>query len=132
MPVIANAAYFGTTGKFEVVLDDYTAAVTSCALVPSPPTAKVVDIGGGVTSLVGANQWEAQLTYNQDWTTAASLSKQLIAWHGQTKVCKYTPNNGGQVVTFTAVMRAGQVGGDAASLHTATVTLQINGQPVFA
>jgi hypothetical protein len=137
MTIIANAAYFGSAGKIEIgaavgTVDDYTAAVTSCALVPNAPTAQVQDIGGGVQSFVGANAWQAQIGYNQDWTTAGSLSKQLIAWHGLTKVFKYTPNNGGQVVTFTALIQAGQVGGAAATVHAATVNLQLIGQPTFA
>lgn len=127
MAVIANAAYFGTTGKFEIVSDEYTAAVTSCALVPNAPSARTQDIGGGVTSFIGANQWTAELTYNQDWKTTNSLSQYLITNHGTTKVCKYTPDNGGKVVTFTALIQAGQIGGAAATVHSASVSLQVNG-----
>lgn len=132
MPAIANAAYFGTTGKLEIGTDEYTAAVTSCALVPNAPTAQSTDIGGGVTSFVGANAWQAQIGYNQDWKTTTSLSQQLIAWHGQSKVFKYTPDAGGKTVTFSAVVQAGQIGGAAGAIHQATVNLQVNGQPTFA
>jgi len=127
-----NAAYFGTTGKLTVEADDYTAAVTSCALVPTAPTASVQDIGGGVTQFTGANVWQAQIGYNQDWKTASSLSQKLIEWHGQTKTFTYTPDAGGQVATFTALVMAGQFGGGAATLHSATVNLPINGKPTFA
>ncbi|WP_248242979.1 hypothetical protein [Microbacterium kunmingense] len=132
MPLIANAAYFGTTGKLEVGTDEYTTSVTSCALVPNTPKAQTTDIGGGVTSFVGAAQWSAQITFKQDWSTANSLSQQLIAWHGTPKIFKYTPNAGGKVVTFTVIAEAAQVGGGANSIHEATVTLQIVGQPTFA
>lgn len=127
-----NAAYFGTTGKLTVEADDYTAAVTSCALVPDAPTATVRDIGGGVTQFVGANAWVAQIGYNQDWKTASSLSQRLILWHGLVKQFTYTPDNGGQVATFSALVLAGQFGGAAATLHSATVNLPINGTPTFA
>lgn len=132
MPSIANAAYFGTTGSLTVEGDDYTAAVTSCALVPTAPTAAVTDIGGGVTQFAGANTWVAQVGYNQDWKTPASLSQKLIEWHGQSKTFTYTPDDGGQVATFSARVLAGQFGGAAAAIHQATVNLPINGQPAFA
>lgn len=127
-----NAAYFGTTGKLTVDADDYTAAVTSVALVPTAPTASTTDIGGGVTQFVGQNSWVAQITYNQDWKTVDSFSQQLIEWHGQTKTFTYTPDDGGQIATFTARVLAGQFGGAAASIHSSSVNLPINGQPAFS
>lgn len=132
MVTVLNAAYFGTTGKLTVAADDYTAAVTSCALVPTAPTAQVRDIGGGISQFVGSNAWVAQLGYNQDWKTPNSLSQKLIEWHGTIKVFTYTPDNGGKVATFSALVLAGQFGGAAASLHDATVNLPVNGQPTFA
>lgn len=132
MPTVANAAYYGTTGTLTIESDDYTAAVTSCALVPSAPTASVTDIGGGVQQFVGENTWQAQIAYTQDWKTAGSLSQKLIEWHGQTKTFTYTPEDGGQIATFTARVVAGQFGGAAATIHAATVNLLIIGQPAFA
>ncbi|WP_322412074.1 hypothetical protein [Microbacterium invictum] len=132
MPLIANAAYFGTTGKLEIGTDEYTTSVTSCALVPNTPKAQVTDIGGGVVSFVGSAMWAAQITFKQDWATTNSLSQQLIAWHGTSKVFKYTPAAGGKVVTFTAICEAAQVGGGNNTVHEASVTLQIVGQPTFA
>lgn len=135
MATIANAAYFGTTGTLSIdnggTDDDYTAAVTSCALVPSAPTASTTDIGGGVTQFVGQSTWQAQITYNQDWKTTGSLSQKLIEWHGQVKEFTYTPEDGGQIVTFTARCVAGTIGGGAQALHAATVNLPVNGQPAF-
>lgn len=132
MPNIANAAYYGTTGSLAVEEDDYTAAVTSCALVPTAPTATVTDIGGGVQQFVGNNVWQAQVAYNQDWTTVGSLSQKLIEWHGQTKEFTYTPEDGGQAATFTARVVAGQFGGAAATIHAATVNLLVIDAPVFS
>lgn len=132
MTVKENAAYFGTTGKLEVLTDDYTAAVTSCALTPNAPEATVTDIGGGVTNLVGANAWQADIGYNQDWKTTDSFSRKLREWHGQTKVMKYTPDSGGDIATFTALIKAGRFGGDNSKIHDATITLKVNGQPTFA
>jgi len=131
MTKIANAAYFGTTGSLALADDDYTAAVTSCAIVPAAPTASTTDIGGGVTQFVGGNVWVAQVGYNQDWKTPDSFSQKLIELHGQRKEFTYTPDDGGQVVTFTAVVLAGQVGGGAGAIHAATVNLPIDGQPTF-
>ncbi|WP_449408369.1 hypothetical protein [Microbacterium maritypicum] len=81
---------------------------------------------------VGVNAWVAQLGYNQDWKTPDSLSQKLIEWHGQVKTFTYTPDDGGQVATFDALVLAGQFGGPAAAIHSATVNLPVNGQPTFA
>jgi len=131
MTDIINAAYMGLTGSLAVAEDDYTTAVTSCALVPSAPTASVTDIGGGVQQFVGKNVWQAQVGYNQDWTTPGSFSQQLIAWHGQTKEFTYTPEDGGRIATFTARVIAGQFGGAAGAIHQANVNLLVIGQPSF-
>lgn len=130
MPVIAHAPYFGTSGKLEVATDDFTAAVTSCALTPSAPSTVLTDIGGGVNALVGANAWVAAIGYRQDWTTTGSLSKQLIAWHGTKKTFKYTPVTG-TTVTFDALVVAGAIGGGNNAVHEATVSLMVIGQPTF-
>lgn len=132
MTTKANAAYFGTSGSLSLEDDDYTAAVTSCAIVPAAPTASTTDIGGGVTQFVGANVWVAQVGYNQDWKTPDSFSQKLIELHGQKKTFTYTPDDGGQVATFTALILAGQMGGAAVAIHAATVNLPIDGQPAFA
>lgn len=129
---IANAAYFGTTGKLEVGADNYTAGVTSCALVPATPKAKVTDIGGGVQAFVGAAAWDLVVTFSQDWITAASLSKKSIEWHGQEKEVTYTPEDGGDSLTITVVWEAAQVGGAANAHQQATLTMGAIGQPVFA
>lgn len=129
---IANAAYFGTNGKLEIGADNFTAGVTSCALVPATPKAKVTDIGGGVQSFVGAPAWDLVVTFSQDWVTTGSLSKQSIAWHGQTKEVTYTPEDGGDALTISVVWEAAQVGGAANAHHQATLTLGAVGQPEFA
>src|SRR5689334_23237987 len=126
MAKIANYAYMGGAGKLDIgtttTKDEFTAAVTSCALVPTVPKSQTTDIGGGVTSFVGAPVWVAEIEYNQDWKTVGSLSQQLIAWHGQTKEFKYTPATGGQVATFTAVIEVGRMGGSGSALHNSTVS----------
>lgn len=135
MAKIANAAYYGGAGKLEggtsTTRDEYTAAVTSCALVPSVPKGQVTDIGGGVTGFVGTPTWMAEIEYNQDWKTVGSFAQQLIAWHGQTKSFKYTPASGGQVATFDAVVEIGRMGGSGSALHNATISFQVVGQPSF-
>lgn len=135
MAVKANAAYYGGAGKLEVgtptTRDEYTAAITSCALVPSVPKTQTTDIGGGVTPVVGTPSWMAEIEYNQDWKTAGSLSQQLIAWHGLVKSFKYTPAAGGQVVTFDAMVEIGRIGGSGTALHNATISLQVVNQPSF-
>jgi hypothetical protein len=136
MAKIGNAVYYGGAGKLEIgtstTRDEYTAAVTSCAVVPSVPKGQVTDIGGGVQAYVGTPAWVAEIEYNQDWKTPQSLAQQLVAWHGQVKSFKYTPANGGAIATFDALVEIGRMGGSGSALHNATISLQINGQPAFA
>lgn len=126
---IINAAYFGTKGKLEVGADNYTAGVTSCALVPATPKAKVTDIGGGVQAFVGEPEWDLVVTFSQDWKTPGSLSFKSIEWHGQAKTVTYTPEDGGAVLEVTVVWEAAQAGGAAKSHQVATLTMGVNGQP---
>lgn len=132
MPDITNAAYFGSTGRLEVEADNYTAGVTSCALVPNTPTAQVTDIGGGVQAFAGKPSWVLQVTYSQDWKTAGSLSHKSIEWAGTTKTVKYTPEDGGSSLEVTVIFTAGQAGGAAQAHQTATISAPVVGQPTIA
>jgi hypothetical protein len=135
---ITNAAYYGTTGRLDIAEavdgtggDNYTAGVTSCALVPNTPTAQVTDIGGGVQGFVGAPQWQVQVTYSQDWLNADSLSFKSIEDAGEKRTFTYWPEDGGPGLRVRATMMPGQAGGQAASHQTATINLPVDGQPEF-
>lgn len=131
MPVIPNVAYFQRNGKIEILLDDYTAGVSSFALVPTTPTAQHVDIGGGVQGFAGTPAWKAQITFAQDWTTASSLSKKSIEWAGQKKTIKYTPATGVAPVSIDVIFQPAQIGGQQGQVATATLDLVCSGQPTF-
>ncbi|ALJ20318.1 hypothetical protein [Microbacterium sp. No. 7] len=131
MPTITNVAYIQKAGTITIASDDYTSGVSSFALVPTTPTAKHVDIGGGVQQFAGTPEWVAQITFAQDWTTAASLSKKSIEWAGQTKTLVYTPQTGAAPVTVTVTFQPSQIGGGAGSVPTATLNLGVTGQPIF-
>lgn len=131
MPTIANAAYYVTTAKLEIETDDYTAGVTSAALVPTTPTSQVADIGGGVQGFVGAAAWALQITFSQDWITPGSLSLKCIEWHGQKKTVKITPEDGGAILELPVTFMAAQAGAAAGAHATATATFPGDGQPTI-
>lgn len=131
MVAIANVAYFQQSGIIEIEEDDYTAGVSSFALVPTTPTATHTDIGGGVQSFAGAAAWQAQITFAQDWITADSLSHKAIEWAGVKKTLTYTPTTGAAPVTITVVFQPAQIGGAQGAVATATLSLGCDGQPVF-
>lgn len=132
----ANAAYYGTTGSITFKNgtddDDYTAAVSSFALVPTYPSAVFGDIGGGSLTVDGLPDWVGNVEYAQDWTTADSFSQWLIEHQGETIEGTYTPQDGGTAATADFLIRSGQMGGPGRAMHSATVTLPVNGQPTFA
>lgn len=132
----ANAAYYGTTGSITFENgsddDDYTAAVSSFALVPTYPSAVFNDIGGGSQPIDGTADWVANVEYAQDWTTADSFSQWLLEHQGETISGTYTPQSGGAAATCDFLIRAGQMGGAGRAMHSATVTLPVTGQPVVA
>jgi hypothetical protein len=124
-----NAAYFNRTGVVEIAEDNFTRGVASFALVPTTPTAKHVDIGGGVQAVTGAPEWQAQITFSQDWVNALGWSRKSIEWAGTEKTIKYTPQTGADPVEVTVVFQPSQVGGAAAGIPTATLNLDVVGQP---
>ncbi len=131
MSTIPNIAYFQRNGKIEIAADDYTAGISSFALIPTTPTATHTDIGGGVQAFSGAPTWQAQITFAQDWTTDASLSKKSIEWAGLKKTLKYTPTTGAQPVTIEVTFQPSQIGAGAGQIATATLNLPCDGQPDF-
>lgn len=131
MTTITNVAYFQKNGIIEIEADNYTSGVSSFALVPTTPTATLTDVGGGVQSFAGTPSWVAQITFGQDWTTPASLSKKSIEWAGQRKTLKYTPTTGAAPVTIEVIFQPSQIGGGASAIATATLNLGCTGQPEF-
>ncbi|SDO77616.1 hypothetical protein SAMN04487848_2053 [Microbacterium sp. ru370.1] len=130
MADIATVAFF-PAGKVAFEADDYTSAVDSCTLTPTTPVTPVTLVSGETVHVAGVPVWALALSNLQDLTTAKSLSLQLIAWAGQVKTVKYTPNNGGKSFTVKVVIVPGMIGGAGGALAKSTVTLQCNGQPVI-
>lgn len=126
-----NVATYNKSGSIEIGSDNYTKGVDSFALIPTTPTTQLVDIGGGVQSLVGTPTWAVQISFGQDWASPGSLSKKSIEWAGQTKTIKFTPQTGAEVVTVEVVFQPSQVGGQSGGINKASLNLGINGQPKF-
>lgn len=126
-----NIATYNKSGSITIDSDNFTKGVESFALVPSTPTETVKDIGGGIQSLAGEAEWTVQITFAQDWASAGSLSKKSIEWAGSPKTIVFTPQTGAETVTVSVTFQPSQIGGAAAGINKATLSLGVNGQPVF-
>lgn len=131
MATVTAAPYFQTTGSITIDGDDYTAAISAAALVPTTPTETFNDIGGGVTPVAGSPAWMLQVTVAQDWATVGALAQKLITWNGLSKEVVFTPKSGGVGFTIDALMIAGQVGGNARTIPTSAVSMPCVGQPTW-
>ena len=131
MPDIANAAFF-PAGTILIGTDGYKAAIESAVLTPTTPTEVIRDIGGGITNVAGAPEWDLTLSIVQDLKTTNSFSQYLITNQGTKKTVVYTPQTGGKGFTITALILAAKVGGAANAAAKSDITLPCDGQPVIA
>ena len=131
MPDIANAAFF-PAGTILIGTDGYKAAIESAVLTPTTPTEVIRDIGGGITNVAGAPEWDLTLSIMQDLKTTNSLTQYLITNQGTKKTVVYTPQTGGKGFTITALILAAKVGGAGGSAAKADITLPCDGQPTIA
>ncbi|HEU5223928.1 MAG TPA: hypothetical protein VFU07_09670 [Candidatus Lumbricidophila sp.] len=132
MTVIAPVIISMSESTFKVGLDNYEQSVSSAKFVPTTPIASFTGIGGTTTSAAGAPTWVLTLTFAQDWLTANSLSNYLMDNKGTTKVVQLAPVGGGTAFDATVLIVASDIGGDANSLATASVTLTVIGAPSLA
>lgn len=131
MPDIANAAFF-PAGTILIGTDGYKAAIESAVLTPTTPTEVFRDIGGGISTVAGAPEWDLTLSFAQDLKTANSLTQYLITNQGNKKTVVYTPLATGKTFTVTVLIIAGAVGGPGNAVAKSSVKLLVDGQPTIA
>jgi hypothetical protein len=130
MPEVKNAAYIGGPGTITVDGDQHF-GVTSCMLVNTAPDEQVVDISGQVQAAVGVPVYRLQLEANQDNKTTGALTRQSMAWHGQSKVVTFVPQTGGDSLEVTVIFKAATRGGPSQARHTTSLDLPVDGAPTI-
>lgn len=110
---------------------EYGSQVDSVLLVPTTPKTKFKGVNGRKSTRVARPDWVLTLNLGQSFDKAA-LSAQLIDNHGKQLPFTVTPEGSGLAkVTGTVTMEAGQLGGASEAVATASVTLDVENQPVF-
>lgn len=110
---------------------EYGSQVDSVLLVPTTPKTKFKGVNGRKSTRVAKPDWVLTLNLGQSFDKAA-LSAQLIDNHGKQLPFTLTPEGGGVAkVTGTVTLEAGQLGGASEAVATASVTLDVDNQPVF-
>lgn len=136
MAEIAVQPLVGKDYDLLIDVDNYEAHVSSVQFVP---TAQTVTWQGASPSASFSDTttatWVCQLEYAQDWTTADSLSEYLFEHEGETVTMVFKPKKGTTVglPIFTAdvFVTPGAIGGPVNQVHTASVTLGVDGKPAL-
>ncbi|SMQ73471.1 IPT/TIG domain-containing protein [Agreia sp. VKM Ac-1783] len=112
--------------------DNYEAHVSAVSLDPAVSTQTWKGAApGAVFTDMGDPVWTAGLSYAQDWETPNSLSAYLLANVGKKKLIDFYPLASGPKFTVTGLIVPGSVGGAIDAFGQSTVTLGVDGQPVF-
>ena len=101
----------------------FTPTVTSATWKGLEPSA--------VFTNVGSSTWMIDLAYAQDWDTVSSLSAYLFANEGAEVALTFTPVTGGGTWSASVIIVPGAVGGAVDSFAVATVSLPVQGKPVY-
>ena len=133
MTVIAVAPFVLKNALLSVAVDNYEKHIGSALFNPQVNDLTWKGIDGSVARDQGTPEWSLTIDYAQDWTTANSLSKYLLANVGQQKTLVFSPlgtGTGKPKFTIDAIIKPGPIGGKVHELQTASVTLVCSGQPV--
>lgn len=111
---------------------DFEKHVSSVTFTPSVATATWKGLNpDAVFTNVGASTWMVDLGYAQDWDTTGSLSAYLFANEGAEVTLTFEPVAGGSSWSADVIIVPGAVGGAVDSYAEATVSLPVQGRPVF-
>ncbi|GAB3118413.1 hypothetical protein [Glaciibacter psychrotolerans] len=132
MPAIAVKPRVFKNYLLKIGADSYEAHVSSVALTPS---SSIQTWKGGTPAAVFTDAttptWVADLAYAQDWETPNSLSIYLLNNEGATKEVEFSPLGSGPKFTVTVIITPGAIGGAIDEFGTATVSLGVQGKPVY-
>lgn len=115
----------GTAGEFEK-------HVSGVVFTPSVATATFKGLDSAAVFTQASNaSWTVDLSYVQDWDSATSLSGYLFNNAGTEVSITFTPASGSGSWEAVCIIVPGAVGGQVDSYATSTVSLPVQGQPVF-
>lgn len=132
MAQITPAPFMMNDATLTIATDNYEKSVDSVKLTPTTPTAIFQGIDGTQSGVAGDPTWVLAIGFAQDHVTAASVSKYLLAHHGEEKTIVFTPQNGGDSYSVDVLCIPSEIGGDAGTLQKASVQLPVIGQPTVA
>lgn len=112
--------------------DDYTAAVSSVTLTPTPTWRTGVDmLGRQRRAVLVSVAWSCRVGLLQD-VESGSLLRYLALHAGEMVGVVFTPKAGGAAYSATVVLAPSDVGGAAADLLESSVDLPVIGSPAVA
>ena len=131
MPVIAVDPIMMGSAKLTLGANDYEGHVSSAMFTPANNTPVVWKglTASSVFSFGTKATWTLDLEYAQDWETADSLSKYLLANEGTVVAAVFEPVDGGQAYEADVIITPGAIGGAVDSVATGTVSLGVKGKP---
>jgi hypothetical protein len=119
--------------SLKIATSNYETSVSSVTLTPS---VSLQTWKGGTPAAVftdmGTPTWTCDLAYAQDWETPNSLSIYLLNHEGETVAIEFSPLGTGPKFTANVIIVPGAVGGAIDAYGASTVTLGVQGRPVFA
>lgn len=130
MTIIPIEPLFISESTLTMGLDDYAAHISGAQFVPSSSTVTWKGAKrGSAFSRQTSPTWALTLNYAQDWESASSLSKYLLAHEGESITIELAPIDGGQAFEAEVIITPGAIGGEVDSFGTTSVTLGVLGAP---
>jgi hypothetical protein len=118
--------------KLKIGADNYEAHVSSVAFTPSATVQNWTGAAGNSHSDTSIATWVCGLTFAQDWETPNSLSLYLLNNEGEHVEVEFSPLETGPNIAATIILTPGAIGGDIGTYGTATVSLGVDGKPVYS
>jgi len=110
----------------------YEAEVSSATLTPSTSSAQWKGLTPeAVFTQTSATVWTLDLTLAQDWDDPDSLGLYLFEHEGEEVAMTFAPKVGGGGFTANVILTAGAIGGAVDGFAESTVSLPVQGRPVF-
>lgn len=131
MPAILAKPFMLGASTLKIGTNNFESAISGVKLNPSSVKAVHRGIDGSSIPVVGAESWEAEITFSQDVSATTALGRYLFANVGTLVSMEFVPITGQQAITATVALEAGAFGGDFGAIAETTVTLSVSGRPVF-
>ena len=131
MTVIAPVINSMGAATLKIGSNNFEAAVSKAVLTPTTTISKFKGINGSTTRSATLPEWTLSLDFPQDFATATSLSNLLLNSTGTVVVADLYPIVGGPGYRQSILLVPGDIGGTVDATASASVTLEVIGQPVL-